>query len=233
MHHSLSRPARRAVAAAIVAALLTAATVATASPASAATRVEQTQAQLAQLGYYPGPVDGISGSATRSAVVAFQKVHGLVPDGIAGPLTRAALAAPVTPVLRGGTADRVEVDLDRQVLYLVQGGALVRIMPVSSGNGAPYTTASGGTAYGVTPVGSFRVQRRIAGERHAPLGVLHDPLYFHRGWAIHGSDSVPVVPASHGCVRVSRANGRELFAAVPDGFPVVVVGGDAATTFSP
>ena len=37
-------------------------------------------------------VDGDAGKLTKAAVVAFQKAHGLVADGIAGPLTRLALA---------------------------------------------------------------------------------------------------------------------------------------------
>jgi lipoprotein-anchoring transpeptidase ErfK/SrfK len=32
--------------------------------------------------------------------------------------------------------------------------------------------------------------------------VLWYPMYFLRGFAIHGYPSVPAYPASHGCVRV-------------------------------
>ena len=32
--------------------------------------------------------------------------------------------------------------------------------------------------------------------------VLWYPLYFHRGFALHGYPSVPAYPASHGCVRL-------------------------------
>jgi len=39
------------------------------------------QTDLARLGLNPGMVDGILGSQTRNAVRAFQKSHGLVPDG--------------------------------------------------------------------------------------------------------------------------------------------------------
>lgn len=37
-------------------------------------------------------VDGSFGAATEAALKAFQSAHGLVPDGIAGPATRSALA---------------------------------------------------------------------------------------------------------------------------------------------
>ena len=163
--------------------------------------------------------------------MAFQKVHGLAADGEVGPQTLAALAAPQQPSLRGGAATRVEIDLTRQVLYLVEGGALTRIVPVSSGSGESYTTASGGSARSLTPVGSFTVERKIEGVREAPLGTLYDPMYFHRGWAIHGSNSVPSYPASHGCVRVTRADAQWLFDRAPVGMPVQLYGGDHV--FSP
>lgn len=49
------------------------------------------QRRLTELGYNPGPIDGIVGARTTAAVRAFQKANGLVADGIAGPITRAAL----------------------------------------------------------------------------------------------------------------------------------------------
>ena len=49
------------------------------------------QQRLADLGYYTGTVDGISGPGTRSAVTLFQQQHGLKADGISGPATAAIL----------------------------------------------------------------------------------------------------------------------------------------------
>ncbi len=43
----------------------------------------------------------------------------------------------------------------------------------------------------LSPVGTYRIERRIVGVREAALGTLYDPQYFHRDWAIHGSDSLP------------------------------------------
>lgn len=51
------------------------------------------QTELKAKGYFPGRLDGIFGQMTEDAVVLFQKDHGLDRDGIAGPATRAALAA--------------------------------------------------------------------------------------------------------------------------------------------
>ncbi|WP_370324047.1 L,D-transpeptidase family protein [Euzebya sp.] len=194
-------------------------------------QVAHVQQRLTDLGYYVGAIDGAAGPATASAVQAFQKVQGLVADGVIGPNTVAALESPVIPELRGGPANRIEVDLDDQVLYLVQGGELARILPISSGSGETYSTAGGGSAVSLTPVGSFTVERHIRGVRNAPLGTLYDPMYFHRGWAIHGSNSVPAYPASHGCVRVTRADAQWLFDRVPIGMSVEVYGNTNA--FSP
>ena len=36
----------------------------------------------------------------------------------------------------------------------------------------------------------------------SPLGTLWRPRYFYRGYAIHGSRSIPGYPASHGCARL-------------------------------
>lgn len=55
------------------------------------------QAALIELGYDPGPVDGIWGPRTRAAVKAFQRDAGLVADGVVGPKTRAAMRARLRP----------------------------------------------------------------------------------------------------------------------------------------
>ncbi|GGH76448.1 cell wall-associated NlpC family hydrolase [Pullulanibacillus pueri] len=58
--------------------------------------VKDLQSTLNNLGYHAGTVDGIFGSTTLNAVKSFQKAQGLQSDGIVGPNTRAALAAPKT-----------------------------------------------------------------------------------------------------------------------------------------
>lgn len=55
------------------------------------------QEALAELGWSPGPVDGVPGPLTRAALVGFQRWHSLAPDGIPGPLTRAKLAEELDP----------------------------------------------------------------------------------------------------------------------------------------
>src|SRR5690349_25167281 len=81
------------------------------------------QTQLADQHFAVGAIDGCDGAATRAAVQAFQKANGLAADGVAGPKTRAALAAPATlePVSKR-TGVHVEVDLGRQLLLVVKSG---------------------------------------------------------------------------------------------------------------
>ena len=61
------------------------------SPRMSGPDVRELQERLKELGYSPGPVDGIYGSATAGAVRAFQADEELDVDGVVGPLTRAEL----------------------------------------------------------------------------------------------------------------------------------------------
>lgn len=58
---------------------------------STGSEVTQIQQRLQELGYDPGTVDGIYGTRTKNAVIAFQRAYGLSDDGIAGPKTLEAL----------------------------------------------------------------------------------------------------------------------------------------------
>lgn len=53
--------------------------------------VLQQQCLLAYLGYDPGPLDGLMGERTCSALTRFQQDAGLNPDGLSGPETQGAL----------------------------------------------------------------------------------------------------------------------------------------------
>jgi peptidoglycan hydrolase-like protein with peptidoglycan-binding domain len=151
------------------------------------------QQRLVELGYWLGEPDGSYGHTTQQAVLAFQKAEGLDRDGVAGPQTQAQLpvAARVTAASAEGTL--IEIDLARQLLFVVENGQVVWAFNTSTGaSGTP------------TPPGTFSIDREIAGNRHAELGILYYPKYFNGGIAIHGYSSIPAYPASHGCTRVSK-----------------------------
>jgi lipoprotein-anchoring transpeptidase ErfK/SrfK len=142
--------------------------------------------RLAELGYALPSVDSGYGYATYEAVMAFQKVHGLARTGrVDRPFWR-MLGRASRPRARVRRGDYLEVSKSRQTLYEVRGGKVVRVVHVSTG------------ATGNTPVGTWRVYREVYGWDW----VLYHPMYFLRGFAIHGYPSVPAWPASHGCVRV-------------------------------
>ncbi len=54
-------------------------------------QVRQIERRLEELNLYAGPIDGAFGGGVQSGVKAFQRSHGLTPDGIVGPATWAAL----------------------------------------------------------------------------------------------------------------------------------------------
>jgi L,D-transpeptidase-like protein/sporulation and spore germination protein/putative peptidoglycan binding protein len=175
------------------------------------------QQRLADLGYLaPGGVDGVMGDQTRFAVLAFQKWRRSAADGIVGPGTRAALEQAVrpTPIRRGPAGHRVEVLLDRQLTLAIDDNVVVRVMHMSSGKP--------GFA---TPSGSYAVFRKEARSWSVPYKVwLPWATYFVGGVAFHEYPDVPIVPASHGCIRTPRYDARWLYDFTPIGTPVVVLG---------
>lgn len=67
--------------------------------------VAEIQTRLKKWGYYNGAVDGIFGSATKKAVISFQKKNGLVADGIAGKKTLAAMGISSSNSYNGNSSD--------------------------------------------------------------------------------------------------------------------------------
>jgi lipoprotein-anchoring transpeptidase ErfK/SrfK len=56
------------------------------------------------------------------------------------------------------------------------------------------------------------------------LGFLYSPFYFYGGYALHGSNSVPAFPASHGCVRVEIEDMDFLKTRIQLGMPIYLYG---------
>jgi len=185
--------------------------------------VRDLQAQLEVMKYWVGPVDGVYGTLTEQAVIAFQKVNGLEPNGTVGQPTRDALASPKPAQFRSSQPGLVvEVNKPHQVLIAVVDGQVSNIWNTSTGTNKQYTS-QGRQYVADTPDGSWEITRQIDGWRESHLGRLYRPKYFHRdGIAIHGYHRVPSYPASHGCVRVSMAAMDYLWDRLPIGTPVLV-----------
>ncbi|MFQ5948817.1 MAG: L,D-transpeptidase family protein, partial [Acidimicrobiia bacterium] len=183
------------------------------------------QEALAEGAFYRGALDGDYGPGTAYAVRAFHQAAAL-PKGsnwqdgdwesLLGYRHGGFPNRPNEP-------DRIEVDLGRQVLFLIDDHQVEAVIPVSSGNGAVYYSApSGRYVKARTPRGDFRFRRHIAGWRYNYLGALYRPWYFTTAYAIHGSNSVPNHPASHGCVRVPNWEADFLEGQLWIGMPVHV-----------
>jgi peptidoglycan/xylan/chitin deacetylase (PgdA/CDA1 family)/lipoprotein-anchoring transpeptidase ErfK/SrfK len=178
--------------------------------------------KILKLRSYPARPTGSFGYETLQATYAFEKAHGLTRDGVVTPAQMEDIVRLEPPQAERRKADRfIEVDISRQVLFEVRDGRTVNTIPISSGNEEQYTV-DGDTRTAHTPRGDFTIYRKVAGRRDGDLGTLWWPNYFTGGYAIHGSDSVPIHPASHGCVRIPRYLEVKFFNRNPIGIPVYV-----------
>lgn len=192
----------------------------------AGTDVRDVQQRLTDLGFAPGPIDGIYGDETRKAVWAYEKlvlgVESSSPSGEVSPIMWADMQDPfvIQPRRPNATPNHTEVYLPEQVLAVFQDDVPVLITHMSSGTGEEWceeVTISPGE-YGNregeepivrgecgisnTPGGVFEYYRRVEGIRDSALGSMWNPVYFNYGIAIHGAQNVPLQPASHGCIRI-------------------------------
>lgn len=177
---------------------------------------------LANLGYWTGPVDGNLDPAFRHAFTAFQKVENRERSGRLTIQELNALRQATRPLPQHTGFTHIEIDLRRQVLFVVDAsGSVTHILPVSSGNEGSYWD-HGQVHRAHTQRGTFKVLRKVNGWRLSSLGLLYYPSYILNGVAVHGSLSVPAYPASHGCIRVPMYAAKELSALMPVGIEVIV-----------
>lgn len=185
-------------------------------------RILEAEKLLSDLGYWVLKVDGIADSSTKHALIAFQKVEKRKRTGILNESEIKALRKASRPRPKFQGEKHIEVDLSRQVLFFVdENGIITHILPVSTGNNQKYEE-NGKWEIAYTPRGTFQVFRQKKGAVKAPLGILYYPNYFYKGVAIHGSDSIPIYPASHGCVRIPRFADKALQEMITIGMKVYV-----------
>jgi len=169
------------------------------------------QMRLLQLGFWLSATDGEYGVTTRQAVMAFQKYVGLPATGEVSADTATWLTN--LPIKAHGQTDAgniVEVDKGRQLLFFAVEGQPLWVFNTSTATGLPYEEEDKNTpgeiqiGVSITPDGLWKVNReRPEGWWEGDLGKIYRPKYFRGGVAVHGSNSIPNYPASHGCVRVS------------------------------
>lgn len=181
---------------------------------------------LADLGYWTGPIDGKFDAVSRNALITFQKVEGRPRTGKLTWQELKALQGASRPWPRQPEYAHIEIDLTRQVLFIVDDRGLVtRILPVSTGNEKLYVDR-GRTHRAHTPKGTFTVFKKVNGWRLSSLGLLYYPSYILNGIAIHGSLFVPPFPDSHGCIRIPMFAAKEVSSQLPMGTKVIIYVGD-------
>ena len=169
------------------------------------------QQRLLDLGFWLQSTNGDYGVTTSQAVMAFQKYAGLDANSEVDEATAAALNSATTRAF--GTANQgtlIEVDKDRQLLFIIQEANTVWTLNISTGSGVPFKERDknewGKWVHGdaITPDGIFVIDRQVEkGWRTGDLGDIYRPKYFNKGIALHGAYKIPNYPASHGCVRMS------------------------------
>jgi peptidoglycan hydrolase-like protein with peptidoglycan-binding domain len=183
------------------------------------------QQRLKALHFDPGGVDGVFGEDTAYAVTAVEKLYGLQRDGRIGPMVKLALEhfryKPAAPT---NEADRVEINLDTQVLTVYKHWQPILITTTSTGSGEHFCGGSDGCQYAITPAGHFHFQYLHEGWQKGKLGTMFNPYYFNGGIAVHGLASVPSYPASHGCARIPMDIAQYFPTLVTKGESVYVVG---------
>ena len=169
------------------------------------------QQRLLDLGFWLEGADGGYGVTTRQAVMAFQKYYGLSADGVLGQETANAMTSITErPQASAEAGTLVEIDKAKQLIFFVNDGTTEWILNTSTGSEIAYREPDQNTpgewqeGDSITRNGLHSVYRqRAEGWWEGDLGEIYRPKYFSGGEAVHGSNSIPNYPASHGCVRVS------------------------------
>jgi hypothetical protein len=129
-----------------------------------------------------------------------------------------ALAAFVLAPAAASAKVEISIDLADQTMRVETGNGDVHIWPISSGR----------KGFG-TPRGTYEPYRLAKMHRSRKYNNAPMPhsIFFHGGYAIHATTEERRLgrPASHGCIRLSRANAAKLFAMVKADGAVIAING--------
>jgi lipoprotein-anchoring transpeptidase ErfK/SrfK len=188
-------------------------------------------AQLYELHFWVGKTYSPKEDANRQAIIAFQKLYGLLRTGLlmdstVSEIMHTSSSPTMNPIPNDSIhAYHLEIDLDDQVLLVVDStDRVVHILPVSTGTGQRFHYPGKGNEYARTPRGKFKIYHKVTGWKKSPLGIMFDPMYITGGFAVHGEPSVPTIPGSHGCIRLPMFAADELFRTTPAGTEVIIYG---------
>jgi len=189
--------------------------------------VARLQAGLAAAGLYRGKIDGVYGSEVAHAVMALHKAAGRERtwEWEEGDTDLLAEFQPDGYPIRPDEPDRLEVDVGRQVMFVIKDHEVKAIVPVSTGGGYTYYSERSLRNVGAnTPRGDFELLRYSKGRSCDPLygWCIYNAWNFTTYYAIHGYREVPPYPVSHGCVRIPNWEADALEADFYIGMPVHV-----------
>jgi hypothetical protein len=139
------------------------------------------------------------GGKTGRGVLAYRKVNDMSRSMRAGAgLVKSVFAGKGGYEVRHpGAGEHVEAPLSKQVLVFAKGDKPFAIYPISSGKSSTPTVT-----------GHFEFIRQEPG--YNSHGMYYS-FYFYGGYAVHGYESVPDYPASHGCLRTFIADQPEIY----------------------
>jgi hypothetical protein len=139
------------------------------------------------------------GGKTARGVLAYRKVNEMSRSMRAGKglVKRVFAGKGEYKVLHPGAGEHLEAPLSKQVLVFAKGDEPFAVYPVSSGKSSTPTVT-----------GHFTFIRTEPG--YNSHGMYYS-FYFYGGYAVHGYESVPDYPASHGCIRTFIADQPEIY----------------------
>jgi hypothetical protein len=150
------------------------------------------------------------GGKTARGVLAYRKVNGMSRSYRAGKgLVKSAFSGKGEyHVVHPGAGEHLEAPLSKQVLVFAKGDEPFAVYPISSGKSSTPTVT-----------GHFTFIRQEPG--YNSHGMYYS-FYFYGGYAVHGYESVPDYPASHGCIRTFIADQPEIYERINFGEPIFV-----------
>jgi L,D-transpeptidase-like protein len=150
------------------------------------------------------------GGKTARGVLAYRKVNGMSRSYRAGKglVKRVFAGRGGYEVRHPGAGRHVEAPLGKQVLIFAEGNKPTAIYPISSGKSSTPTVT-----------GHFQFIRTEPG--YNSHGMYYS-FYFYGGYAVHGYESVPDYPASHGCIRTFIADQPEIYERIEFGEDIFV-----------